>query len=185
MRRVALVGAAWAAVAGACAALFAAMLTSGLIDRHEDRTVLASVAELAAEIDEELARGAPDDPIDDRHPIVIGPDGKPVLASVLDHELADVKEPGAHGAILDGARVLAGDELLPRVEPNTCKVVLHRNVSRRVCATMLADGRLVVLGVSAEDERERQTLLVWGLLVGALVGAAIGGFASHRSASWT
>lgn len=185
VRRIALVGAAWAAVAGACAALFAAMLAGGLIERHEDRTVLAAVEELADEIDEELARGAPDDPIGERHPILLGPDGKPVLATVLDHELADVKERGAFAAIVDGSNVVAGDDGLPQLVPGRCDVVEHRGVERRVCATRLADGRLVVLGVSAEEERELRKLVVWGLLVGALVGAAIGGIASHRSASWT
>ncbi|MBK8237117.1 MAG: HAMP domain-containing histidine kinase [Deltaproteobacteria bacterium] len=184
-RRVALVGAAWAAVAGACGALIAAMLSGGLLARYEDRVALAAVAELADEIDEELTRGAPDDPADDRHPIRIGPDGAPVLATVLDHELADVREPGAVAAIVDATGVVAGDPRLPTIASGDCEVLADPELERRVCAAALGDGRLVVLGVSAQDERERRRLTWWSLLVGALVGAALGGLASHRSASWT
>ncbi len=185
VRRVALAGAAWAAVAGACAALFAALLTLELVERHEDRTLLYIAEELADEVDEELDRGAPDDPPDDPNPIVLGPDGRPVLASVLRHELADVKQPGAVAAIVDAQRIVAGDEDLPILEPGICVVVHHRGTDRRVCAAALTDGRWVSLGISAEDALERRRLMAWSLLAGAVFGAAIGGLASHRSASWT
>ncbi len=184
VRRVALAGAVWAAVAGACAAMFGGVLTGRLVERHEDREVLTAARELADEIREELERGAPND-IDDEHPIVIGPDGRPVLASVLDHELADVKQPNAVGSIVEAGAVIAGDRELPIVAAGACELIELHGLPRRVCAQQLDEGRVVALGVSAQDERERRTLILWGLVVGALLGGAIGGFASHRSASWT
>jgi two-component system, OmpR family, sensor kinase len=184
VRRVAIVGGAWAAVAGAVAAVFAGVLTGGLVARHEDHTVLAATRELADEVDDELDRD-PDEVDDDDDDIEIDREGRPVLASVLSHELNDVKEPGASAAIVDGGRTVVGDASLPELPAGECTTTEHSGSPRRVCAELLADGTLVLLAVSAEDERERWGLMAWGLLGGALLGAAIGGIASHRSASWT
>jgi signal transduction histidine kinase len=108
-----------------------------------------------------------------------------LVASVLAHELEDVKEPGASAKIRGSDGALAGDVGLPTPAVGECITVDHGGAATRICTALLEDGSQVVLGVSAQDERERRALTAWALLAGALVGAAIGGIASYRSARWT
>lgn len=184
VRRVAMVSAVAAAVGGAAAASFAGVLAGRLVASHEDETVLAAAVELADEVDEELDASPDDEGDEDDDDIQRDADGRPVLTSVLAHELEDVKLPLATASIVEGGVVIAGDAALPAVGAGRCTADEIGGVARRVCAATLDGGRQVVLGVSAEDERERWTLMAWALVAGALVGAAIGGMVSHRSAAW-
>jgi len=180
VRRVAMVSAVAAAIGGAAAATFAGVLAGRLVTRHEDETVLAAAIELADEIGEELE--APDG--NDEDDILHDASGRPLLASVLAHELEDVKQPLATASVVAQGVVVAGDSSLPRIATGGCVTDEHEGLPRRICAAALGDGRQVLLGVSAEDERERRALMAWALVAGALVGAVIGGVASHRSAAW-
>ncbi len=182
VRRVAIVSAIAAAIGGAAAAMFAGVLAGRLVASHEDEMVLAAAVELADEVDEELPRTSDDDEEDTD--IERYADGRPILASVLLHELQDVKQPLATASVVADGTAVAGDRSLPLVAEGRCITDEHGGLARRVCAAALDDGRLVLLGVSAEDERERWTLMAWALVAGALVGAAIGGVVSHRSAAW-
>lgn len=183
VRRVALTSAIAAAVGGATAATFAGVLANRLVTRHEDQTVLAAVRELADEIDEELERGGGDDE-DDDDDIQQDADGRPILSSVLAHELEDVKLPDASAAIVRQRDTVVGDASLPAIAAGECTAVDTLGLGRRVCAASLAGSDLVVLGVSTHVERERWALLAWALVGGALVGAVVGGAASLRSARW-
>src|SRR5262245_46296746 len=91
--RVARVGAIAAAFAGMLAAALAGLLAAELVGRHAEQAVRADAIELASEIDEEL-RGEADVDADD-DVFELEPDGTPVLADVLAHELEDVDQPGA------------------------------------------------------------------------------------------
>lgn len=184
VRRVALVSAAASAIGGALASSVAGIVAVRLVGVHEDDQVLTYVAELAAEVDEELDDDHSDDDDDDAD-IIIGPDGHPTLASVVAHELHDVKRPLASAAVFDDGALLTGDATLAPIEPGRCVGNAHGPAARRTCGAMLADGRLIVLAVSAEDERQRRSLLAWALVIGALAGAGLGGVVSHKSATWS
>ena len=188
VRRVAMLSAVAAAVGGATAAGFAGVVAGRLVAQHEDETVIAAAVELADEIDEELQRepgeGDDDEPDADDDDIVRDASGRPELASVLAHELEDVELPLATASVVAQYEVLAGDSSLPPVATGSCVTDEHEGYPRRICAAALGGGRLVRLGVSAEDERERWALMAWALVAGALVGAVIGGVVSHRSAAW-
>jgi two-component system OmpR family sensor kinase len=176
VRRVAATSAIAAALGGSVAAIFAGVLAGRLVTAHEDEAVLAAATELAEEIDEELDE-IEDEDDDDRPATEL-----PTLEWALAHELEDVKEPGATAAVVQGDRTIAGDTALPRVAKGRCRS--DEGLARRVCAAPLSEGRLVLLSVSAESERERWTLFAWALLCGALVGAGAGGALSYRSARW-
>lgn len=182
VRRVALVGAAAAAIGGALAAWVSGAVAGRLVAGHEDDEVIAMAEELADEIVEELEEEA--DPDDDDDDIEFDDEGRPILASVLEHELGDVKRPGAAAALFDGDDLVAGDSELPRVNVGACVTTGHASTARRACAAPLQAGRRVVLSVSAADEGERRSLVAWALVLGALVGAGVGGALSHRSAVW-
>jgi signal transduction histidine kinase len=171
VRRVAWVGAASAALGGVLAAGVAGLLAASLVGRHADRILHDDAIELAAEIEDEL-----DEDDDDEAPRS--------LDAAMAHELEDVDHPGASAAIFSASgQRLIGDESLPLLEPDSCRAIDVFARPRRVCA--VAFGRdTLVLGVSAQDERERLGLIVLALLAGGLVGAALGGLASRRSASW-
>ena len=180
--RVARVGALAAAFAGMLAAALAGLLAAELVGRHAEQAVRADAIELASEIDEEL-RGEADFDVDD---VVFerNPDGSPVLADVLAHELEDVDQPGASAVILSrSSEAVAGDPSLPSLSPGECRAIELIDHPRRACAVALGEHTLV-LGVSAQDEHERLRLLAWALVLGALVGAAIGGAASLWAARW-
>lgn len=177
VRRVAWVGAAAAALGGMLAAGVAGLLAAKLVGRHAERTLHADAIDLASEIEEEVDDD--DDGDEDRDL-----DATQILAAATAHELEDVDHPGASAAVFSatGERRV-GDETLPRLAPGTCEAIDVFVRPRRVCAVALADETLV-LGVSARDERERLILIALALLAGGLVGAALGGLASWRSASW-
>jgi signal transduction histidine kinase len=179
--RVARVGAIAAAFAGMLAAALAGLLATELVGRHAEQLVRADAIELADEIDEELRRGSDSD---DDDVFVRNPDGTPVVADVLRHELEDVDQPGATAVIrrADG-RPLIGDVSLPELAPGECRSIDVLDRPRRVCAVALA-GDTLVLGVSAEDEHERLRLIALALIVGALLGAGLGGVASLWAARW-
>jgi two-component system OmpR family sensor kinase len=184
VRRVAVVGAAAAAIGGALAAAVSGIVASRLVATHEDDVVLATAFELADEIIEELEELEEDGEVDDDEDIEIDAEGRPILASVLAHELKDVKQPGANAVILEQGRAIAGDPSVPAAPQRACTTTGHGPMARRVCAVPLQGERVLVLAVSAVDERERFALVAWALVIGALVGAAAGGVLSHRGAAW-
>lgn len=181
VRRVAWVGAAGAAFGGVLAAGVAGLLAGSLVGRHAERILFADAIELASEIDEEL--DDEDDDEDDRNEPE--PDERAALAAAMAHELEeDVDRPGASAAIFSSTgQRLVGDASLPLLAPGKCEAIDGVAHPRRVCAVEL-DDRTLVLGVSAQDERERLSLIALSLLAGGLIGATLGGLASWRSASW-
>ncbi|MFV8754831.1 sensor histidine kinase [Nannocystaceae bacterium ST9] len=180
--RVARVGAVAAAFAGMLAAALAGLLAAELVGLYAEQSLRADAFELSAEISEEL-RGEADDDADDDE-FERNADGTPVLAGVLAHELEDVEHPGASALIVErsGARSI-GDASLPSLEIGECRLIDMFDQPRRVCAVGLGDDTLV-LGISAQDEHDRLQLLVWALIAGGLIGAALGGAASLWAARW-
>ena len=176
-RRVAWVAAAAAALGGMLAAGVAGLLAAELVGRHADRVLRADALELASEVQEELVG---EDDEDD----ICEPEGPLPLPAALADELQEVDRPGASAEILSPTGQLrAGDADLPRLEPGACVLIDSLGSPRRVCAVKLGDDTLV-LGISADDERERLTLIGWALLAGALTGAVLGGLASLYTARW-
>jgi signal transduction histidine kinase len=173
IRRVTWVGAAAAALGGMLAAGVAGLLAAGLVSRHDDGVLRRDAIELAAEIREDL-EGDEDDP----------PPDKPRLDAELADELPEVDRPGASAVIRSpSGQLRAGDDSLPRLEPDACERIDVRGAPRLVCAVELGDD-ILVLGIDAVDNRQRLELIGWALVAGALIGAVLGGLASLWSARW-
>jgi len=183
VQRVAWISALAVAIGSAAAAVLSAVVADGLVENHENDTVHALAVELASEVTEEM-QGGPDGIDDDDDDIELDAQGRPVLSSVLVHELRDVKRPLASAAIIDADETIAGDRTLPYVGAGECTLQPGREHTLRVCGALLEDGSLVLLGVGADAERQRRMLVGWALLAGVVMSACVGGALSYRSAVW-
>ena len=185
VRRVALASALAAALGGALAALVGGLTASAWLEANEDREVLIAARDFSEEITEELHEAEEDDTVDEhRHFRLVH--GERTLANLLVHEMEDVKLPGGSAAVLDGVILEAGDATLPEPEMNRCSIDRSRAVARRVCAVPFEPNpvvgkppsRKLLFAVSAAGDAARSSLVLWSTIVGALIGALLGGASS-------
>jgi signal transduction histidine kinase len=78
---------------------------------------------------------------------------------------------------------LAGESALPRPPAGECEQALVSGAPIRACTVELGRGTLTLVA-SARESQAREPLLAWSALAGILIGALLGGLASHRAAVW-
>lgn len=185
VRRVALAGAVQAALAGALAAVVGGVAAGRLIGAAEDDELRRAALDYAEELDEELREDEDDDAPSDRlHFLHVH--GARTLENIATHELEEVKVPAPSSAVWRGETLLAGDVRLVPSEVDGCAwgpATVEHPDARRSCTVALGDDR-VVLAADARAWRERQGILVWSVIVGTVVGAALGGLGNLWAARW-
>jgi signal transduction histidine kinase len=169
VRRIALASAGAAALGGALAAIVGGVIAGGLVGAHEDGMVRVAAVELAEEVEEEIRGEGDDDDDDDDEPRT--------PAAALVHELEDVKLPGARARLVDRAGVAVGTIDLQPPAAGECAVGSLAGAPRRACS-VATDKGVLTLEVSAAAARERNGLVAFAVLVGALAGAVVGGVLS-------
>lgn len=179
--RVALASALATALGSMLASVAGGLSAVELVKNHDDMSLLDATADLAEEVEEELAE---DDDGPDPDDIFIPRElpADPFGAALAD-ELADVRLFGARAALhLDGAYV-AGDLSLPRPAPGRCASARAADGPLRVCTAQR--GQLsVTLAINSERADAQRNLLGLGALIGMFVGALISGLTSFGLARW-
>ncbi|HEY8428573.1 MAG TPA: HAMP domain-containing sensor histidine kinase [Sandaracinaceae bacterium] len=183
MRRVALASALAAAIGGASAALVSGTAATGLLAAREDEALRAAAHRLAREVEDEV-----EDELDEAEE-----GGLPIEAregarraayrEALADELDDVELPAARARIDDALGLVAGDGALPRARAGECSPGVLDGAPVRACTVALGSGTLT-LATSASEAQARRPLFAWSALAGLLMGALLGGLASHRAAGW-
>jgi signal transduction histidine kinase len=181
-RRVALAGALSAALAGALAALVGGVTANRLVVAGENAEIRRVAEDFADEIHEEIAEAQDDDAPEERAHFarVHGPR---TLQNLLVHEAEAIKLPGASAAVWRDGGLLAGDPSLTAPAVGACAGQSDAHGVRRVCAVPFDDGALV-LGVGAPQDRARVGWFVGAIVLGAAVGALLGGGTSLLVARW-
>lgn len=181
--RVALASAMAAAIGGTAAALSMGVTAKELVTKQENKSLKAAARALAREVMDEL-----DDDGDGHRKgrarllSIDDPDHKK-LELALNHELEDVKLPGARAVVRDRERVILGDPRLPTPSFGDCELVTYDNQEARGCTVAMGLYALTLVA-DADAERDRNVLIGRALIVGLLCGALLGGLASFVIARW-
>jgi signal transduction histidine kinase len=177
-RRVAIASAIAAAIGGATAALAAGTAATGLLAAHDDATLRAAALDLVDEVEEEVEEDR------EEHGVVLEEGSiRSVYEKELIDELDDVDLPDARARIDAPRGLLAGDASLPRPPLGTCEDAKLGNVPIRACTVPAGVGTLT-LSTTAYGAEVREGLLARSALLGVLIGAFLGGLASHRASVW-
>ncbi len=184
VRRVALASALAAAIGGATAALASGTAATGLLGAHEEETLRAAALQLAREVDDEVEEAREDAEEEGVFETREGSDLEHrFYRDALDDEIEDVELPAARARIDGALGLVTGDAALPRAEPGECTDGVLAGAPIRTCTVALGGGTLT-LATSARETEARRPLLAWSTLAGLLIGALLGGIASHRAAVW-
>lgn len=178
VRRVALASALAAGLGGAAAAIAVGTTAGGLLRSHDEDVLRAAASHLAQEVEEEALDLVDDDADEARAR------GTRLYEEALADELPDLDLPEARARIDGPDGHIAGDPRLPRAALGACATETFAGRPVHLCAVPIGDRWTLTLTTSASDARARLPLLGWSALVGILIGALIGGFASHRAAVW-